>query len=98
MWRAVLFVGPPLAVGLAATVVALNARTSGEVFSAAQRHLHPLAAAAVERVVSTAPAPTAPRANGKASTRCVPRGSDQLRNPWLCTLRYRTGWTLKYLV
>ena len=97
MWR-IMFVVPPLAVGLIATVVALNARNSGDAFVPAQRHLQPLGAPAVERIVSTAPAPIDPSANGQANTRCNAQGSGQLRNPWLCTLRYRSGWTLEYVV
>jgi len=98
MLRVFLLVGPPLLVGLVASVIALDARNSGDAFTAGQRHLHALEPAEVERVVSTAPAPIDPAKNGKASARCASRGSGKLGNPWLCALRYRSGLTVRYLV
>jgi hypothetical protein len=98
MLRTVWPVWVTIAVGLVAAAVALDERHTGDAFVARQRGLEPVAVAEVERVVRTAPAPTAPRKNGMPTTSCQPRGGGELRNPWLCSLRYRTGLRLRYLV
>lgn len=99
MWRLLVFVGLPLGVGLVATVIALDARHVGDAFTFDQRRLQPYdQRRAVERLVGTAPTPTAAAANGKPSASCAPGGIGALQNPWSCTLRYRSGLRLHYVV
>jgi hypothetical protein len=93
------FAGLPLAVGLIAAVIALDQRHTGDAFSADQRPVQAFdQRRAVERLVATAPAPSTPATNGKASASCQPGTAGVLRNPWRCTLRYRSGLSVPYVV
>ncbi len=98
-WRVLLLVGLPLAVGLTASVIALDERHDGDLFTANQRYLQPYdQRRAVEQLVATAPAPTAAAANGHPRAGCSPGSQGVLQNPWRCRLRYPSGLTLHYTV
>jgi hypothetical protein len=98
VWGAVLL-------GVAGTVVALRSRGSEEVFQYEQSRslaLTPspaLSAAHVAAVVATAPEPVPPAKRTRpAQVRCRPAGGGTLRNPWSCTILYRSGTRAHYRV
>lgn len=98
-WRVLLIVGLPLAVGLAASVIALDERHDGDLFTADQRYMQPYdQRRSVDQLVATAPAPTAAAANGHPEAGCRAGSQGVLQNPWRCTLRYRSGLKLHYTV
>jgi hypothetical protein len=91
--------------GAAGTVVALSGRGSAGVFRDEQSRslvLTPstvLTAAAVQTVVAQAPEPVSPsRRTPPAQVSCRPQGGGTLRNPWSCTIRYRSGTRAHYRV
>jgi hypothetical protein len=92
-------------VGIAATAVVLGNRGGGDLFRAEQSHsltLKPatvLSAARVEAVVAQAPEPVSPaKRTAPAQVRCRPGGTGVLRDPWSCTIRYRSGTRAHYRV
>ena len=98
VWGAVLF-------GVAGTVVGLRGRGSEEVFEYEQSRslaLKPaavLSAAHVAVVVAQAPEPVpAARRTRPAQVSCRPGGGGILRNPWSCTILYRSGTRAHYRV
>ena len=91
--------------GVAGTVVALRSRGREEVLQYEQSRspaLTPpavLSAAHVAAVVALAPEPVAAaRRTRPAEVRCRPGGGGILRNPWSCTIRYRSGTRAYYRV
>jgi hypothetical protein len=98
VWMAIL-------VGIAATAVVLLNQGGGNLFrieqarSLTQKTTTVLSAARVEAVVALAPEPVqAARRTPAAQVRCRPDGSGPLRNPWSCTIRYRSGTRAYYKV
>ena len=94
-----------LIVGAVAVVVALGSRGNAEEFRSAQARADTLAVPGVlsgtlvAEAVSTAPEPVEAALRTPAvQTRCEPKGGGTLRNPWLCTVRYRSGPGAHYLV
>ncbi len=58
-----------------------------------------MAAAQVEVVVAQAPEPVAPsRRTQPAQVQCRAGGGGVLRDPWSCTIRYRSGALAHYRV
>lgn len=88
--RDLVILGATLAAALAGTVTVLGGRGSDAALLVRQERPSQLTAAAVERVVRTAPDPRSGRGSGTAAT-CRPRGAGQLRNPWTCRVTYRSG-------
>jgi hypothetical protein len=98
VWGAVLL-------GVAGAAVALGGRGSEEVFQYEQSRslaITPylvLSAAHVEAVVAQAPEPVpAAQRTRPAQVRCRPGGGETLRNPWSCTILYRSGRRAYYRV
>jgi hypothetical protein len=98
VWGAVLF-------GVAGAVLALRSRGSEEVVRYEQSRspaltLSPvLSAAAVAAVVAQAPEPVPSAKRTRPNrVRCRPGGGGTLRNPWSCTIRYRSGTRAHYRV
>lgn len=92
-------------VGIAATVVVLRDKGGAGLFRIEQSRafaLEPttvLRAAQVETVVAQAPEPVAPaKRTAPAQVRCRPGGAGVLRNPWSCTILYRSGTQAHYRV
>ena len=88
--------------GVAGTVVGLRGRGSEEVFqyeqssALARRPVRVLSAAHVAAVVDLAPEPVSPALRTPPTrVRFRPGGGVTLRNPWSCTVVYRSG-TLAY--
>ena len=91
--------GIPLAVaGLAGSVVAIAGRAADPLFEVRQRHPRPLTAEAVERAVGEAPEPVPGPRTRSAEAHCSSRVTGDLRNPWTCTVRYRSGESFRYRV
>jgi hypothetical protein len=91
--------------GVAGGALALRTRGSEDVFRYEQSRslaLQPgtvLSAAHVQAVVALAPEPvSAARRTRPASVLCRPGGKGVLRNPWSCTVRYRSGTLAHYTV
>lgn len=91
--------------GIAATAVVLRNRGGEDLFrieqsrSLSQRTAIVLSAAHVQTVVASAPEPVAPaRRTPVVLVRCRPGGTGVLRNPWACTIRYRSGTRARYSV
>jgi len=98
VWLAIL-------VGIAATAVVLRNRGGEDLFRVEQarslglRTATMLSAARVEAVVAQAPEPVAAdRRTRPARVSCKPGGSGPLRNPWSCTVEYRSGTRAHYRV
>jgi hypothetical protein len=83
-------IGAAVGVGLAGTAVALGNRGGDEQFLRDQQHPPVLTAAAVERVVRSAPDPFTGKGAGSSAT-CTKRGHGLLGNPWTCTVRFKNG-------
>jgi hypothetical protein len=98
VWLAIL-------VGIAATAVVLRNRGGEDLFRVEQaRSLGApsttvLSAARVEAVVGQAPEPVAAdRRTPPTRVSCMPGGSGPLRDPWSCTIEYRSGTRAHYHV
>jgi hypothetical protein len=103
--RAGLVVWGVLIVGAASALVALGGRGSQDAFRGAQSAaltLVPpgvLSGARVAAEVAKAPEPVeAARRTPPVQASCRPKGTGTLRNPWECTVRYRSGTQAHYLV
>jgi hypothetical protein len=103
--RSAVVVWGVLLVGAAAVVVALGSRGNEDTFRSAQSRaltfvpVSVLSGPRVAAAVSTAPEPVeAARRTPAVQTRCEPKGRGTLRNPWACTVRYRSGTEAHYLV
>jgi hypothetical protein len=98
MKRPGLLVGLVLAVGLAATGVAVSAREANTQFVAAQQGLVPVRAPQLEQLVSTTDDPR-PFHRGRAlGARCTSSGTGALGNPWSCEVRYPELPAIHYAV
>lgn len=102
---AVLVVWGAVLLGVAGAVVALLSRGNEEVFQYRQSRSSALAsspvlsAARVDAVVALAPEPVAPaQRTPSVRVRCRPEGGGTLRNPWWCTILYRSGTSAYYSV
>ena len=103
--RAAVVVWGVLIVGAAGVFVALGGRGSQDAFRSVQSRsltLVPpgvLSAARVAAEVAKEPEPVgAARRTPAVETLCRPKGGGTLRNPWACTVRYRSGTEAHYLV
>jgi hypothetical protein len=95
--RDVVAIGSCVAAGLTAAAIGLGARGADDQFLQAQRHPPNLSAAAVERVVVSAPDPQSGKGRGQRAS-CTGRGSGPRRNPWKCVVRYPGGTTYRLTV
>jgi len=80
-----------VATGLVGCIAALAGRDADEAFIFQQRNPRQLQPAAVERIVRRAPEPRGDNTERGIDARCRARGRRGLQNPWLCTVRYRSG-------
>jgi hypothetical protein len=103
--RVALVVWGVLIVGTAGVFVALASRGNEDAFRSVQSRsltLVPpgvLSAARVEAELAKEPEPVAAaRRTPAVQARCQPKGSGTLRDPWECTVRYRSGMVAHYLV
>ncbi len=103
--RGALVVWGVLIVGAAGVFVALASRGSEDAFRSEQSRsltLVPpgvLSGARVAAEIAKEPEPVAAaRRTQVVRARCRPKGGGTLRNPWECTVRYRSGTQAHYLV
>ena|ERR1700722_3855476 len=103
--RTAAVVSMAILVGIAATAVVLSNRGGEDLFRLEQsrelavRSATTLSAARVEAVVAQAPEPVAAAMRTPtARVSCRPGGLPPLRNPWSCTIRYRSGTRAHYRV
>lgn len=80
-----------LSAGLAVAAVALSGFGGDAAFLARQENARPARASEVERLLLTTPSPFAPQRRDAVEATCASRGSGELRNPWRCTVGYRSG-------
>jgi hypothetical protein len=85
-------------VGVVGTIVALNARGADDAFLLRQEHPVKLSAAAVEELMLSAPDPEPPHDPAGTRADCTAEGRRDLRNPWQCTVHYRSGSVADYRV
>jgi hypothetical protein len=102
---AALVVWMTVLVGIAGTAVALHSRGGEDLFRYQQSRsltLTPatvLSAGRVEAFVAKAPEPVlSAKRTRPVLVRCLPGGAGVLRNPWSCTIRYRSGTRAHYRV
>ncbi|HEU0251252.1 MAG TPA: hypothetical protein VFR48_11060 [Solirubrobacteraceae bacterium] len=102
---ALLVVWTTVLLGVLGTAVALRSRGSEELFRYTQTRAlgangaSVLSAAQVEEWVAKAPEPVrATQRTPPTLVRCHPGRGDVLRNPWSCTIRYRSGTRAHYTV
>ena len=90
---------PVIAIGLIAAVVAAIARQGDPEFIFRQQNLTALSPAVLEHFVASAPDPRPGTGSHRGlRARCTPEGLGQLRNPWVCTVRYPVGPRVRYYV
>jgi hypothetical protein len=87
---------PLLAVGLVSFVLVRGQQGEGATLVARQQHAQALTPSAVAGVVRLAPDPVTGARGLRAN--CMALGSGELRNPWRCTIGYRSGRVIRYLV
>jgi hypothetical protein len=85
-------------VALIGAVVALSARGADEDFLLRQENPSKLRASEVEELMLTAPDPQPPHEPAGTRSRCSAEGKRDLRNPWRCTVEYRSGSVAHYSV
>lgn len=97
--------GPEVAVVLSICIVALvgalvglNARGADDQFLLRQENPSKLSADAVEKLMLSSPDPRPPHSRSGTRSRCTPEGERDLRNPWRCTVQYRSGSVARYRV
>jgi len=87
-------------IGIIASVVTVIIKTDSDAeFVFRQQHLTPIAGAMLERFVASAPDPRpgAGRHRGLRAS-CISQGLGELRNPWVCTVTYPVGPSVRYRV
>jgi hypothetical protein len=99
MRLAPLLLVPVLVVGLAGAVVAVASHESDTAFLYKQEHPTTLEPQQMENAVVKAPDPV-PGANRAAArdATCKPGSKPPNRNPWVCTVRYQSGNTIRYRI
>jgi hypothetical protein len=89
-----------MAIGVIATAVAVINRSDGDnSFVFQQQNLTPVTPAVLERFVASAPDPRPGTGKHRGlGARCLSQGLGELRNPWVCTVRYPVGPNIRYRV
>ena len=85
-------------VALVGAIVALGARGADDDFLLRQANPVKLRPAAVEKLMLTAPDPEPPHDPAGTHADCTAKGNRDLRNPWRCTVNYRSGSVARYRV
>ncbi|HEX8207814.1 MAG TPA: hypothetical protein VF587_17240 [Solirubrobacteraceae bacterium] len=95
----VLLVAPALAAGVAGTALAMTARDPGDAFVLDQSRQSPVRPAELEASVIRAPNALPGSGGGRGrSARCTTNAGGELRNPWTCVVRYKSGDVARYRV
>lgn len=89
--RDLAILGSAIVAGVAGAFTALHGRDADNAFLYRQRHPLTLRAVDVQRAVRRAPDPLVGNKGPPGEqARCRPHGSGDLRNPWTCTVTYRS--------
>ena len=96
--RELAVIAPVAAVALIGAIGGLGARGTDDAFLARQKNPTRVATPAVEKLMLTAPDPAPPHKSAGIRSRCRTSGRRELRNPWRCTVEYRSGSIARYLV
>lgn len=96
--RALLLVGPVLAIGIVAALWSVSSR-GDPAFVFDQQNPRSASDVELEGLVRQPrePTPEGPGQSGD-SARCVPGSAAGQRNPWTCTVRYPSGKRIRYRV
>lgn len=95
-----LLFGPAIAVGVVALFVSMGARGADPRFVSAQQHPSVIEPGALSRAVAQTHEPL-PGNHGQPARHasCVPGSAiGPLRNPWSCSVLYRSGRTVTYVI
>lgn len=87
-----------VAVAVGGVIAGFSGRGADEQFLVDQRTPTRVSAEAVEELMLTAPDPQPPHARSAARSRCDTDGRRELRNPWHCTVHYRSGSVARFVV
>ena len=96
--RELLVVAPLAAAALAGAVAAVAGRGADDAFLLRQQNPTRVTTPAVEKLLLTAPAPDVPHNSPGTRARCSAEGRRELRNPWRCTVNFRSGSVARFLV
>ncbi|MGH2837875.1 MAG: hypothetical protein ACRDJY_05950 [Thermoleophilaceae bacterium] len=96
--RELLVVAPLAAAALAGAVAAVAGRGADDAFLLRQKNPTRVMTPAVEKLMLTAPAPDVPHNSPGTRARCRTQGRRELRNPWRCTVHFRSGSVARFLV
>ena len=96
--RELLVVAPLAAAALAGAVAAVAGRGADDAFLLRQKNPTRVTTPAVEKLMLTAPAPDVPHNSPGTRARCSTQGRRELRNPWRCTVHFRSGSVARFLV
>jgi hypothetical protein len=96
--RQLLVLAPIVAVAVGGVIAGFSARGADEQFLVDQRTPTRVSAEAVEELMLTAPDPEPPHARSATRSRCDTEGRRELRNPWRCTVHYRSGSVARFVV
>jgi hypothetical protein len=87
----------PIAIALAAGIIAIGGRGGDPAFETDQRPFQVLTPRAMNELVATTPDPRGFRhSRGRAT--CRPGTGPEFRNPWSCRIRYSGGLRVRYQV
>ncbi len=90
---------PIIAIGVIATAVAVLNRGGDPEFVFRQENLTALTPAVLEHFVASAPDPRPGMGRHRGiRARCSAQGAGELRNPWVCTVKYPVGPSVRYRV
>jgi hypothetical protein len=96
----VIIIFPVILLGIIGAAVAVISRESSDTnFVFRQQNLSPITPAVLQRFVASAPDPRPGTGRRRGSSaRCSARGLGELRNPWVCTVSYPVGPSVRYRV
>ena len=95
--RELMVLVPVAIAALGGAVAGVSGRGADDAFLARQKNPTRVTTAAVERLLLTAPDPIPPHASPATRSTCRTSGRRELRNPWRCTVRYRSGGIARYV-
>lgn len=99
MVRGLLVIGPALLAGLLGAGVTLAVREADPAFEFRQRNPSRIEPSELANLIARAKEPVA-RPGRVAGTRatCRSRGTGDLKNPWICRVRYPNGHRMRFRV
>jgi hypothetical protein len=96
--RQLFVVVPVVAVAIAAVLIGLSGRGAEEAFLVSQKNPTRVSAEAMEKLMLGVPDPAPPHDKSATRARCDTSGRRELRNPWNCTIHYRSGGVARLVV